>query len=399
MWRVSAARENSCSDDETGDAKRTVGLPPAVLQYNECATRAPRRCGFGVVKMRNVSLPYIDNARAALLTALINLGVVFLFFYPGGVTYQGVLLDSLVCAVITTIVDLCIVFPRLSKLRAAGLLPAQVPVSRLMQRLPKNPFALGAVFAALFAALTIGVNALILWFFGQASMAFVPWMTYKLVYSTVLSTKITEFCIFRYVQPDWAETKQGVAAEEKNVRPVKDPLPRVSTFKAMYGSVTGNIAMQMISGLVFGSAVFLTDGLVAIAPARVEGMPITGLIFGFILGMLTTRGVVKSVNAAILAPGVEVPESAVTEKAFAWMPKSGGGLSALATACVMLFSAVALRILMTLLGLSVLNIYQFAVFITVYANIISKPLSHVLVRRCMQPDYARHVLQKAKNRA
>lgn len=221
-------------------------------------------------------------------------------------------------------------------------------------------------------------------------------MTYKLLYSTIVSVKMTECYIFRYVQPDWVAAKPGDTEIPKDLRPVKDPLPKISSFKAMYGSVTGNIVMQMISGLLLGGAVFLPDGLVVIVPVTIEGIPITGLIFGLILGVLTTRGVVKGMKVALLAPDVVVPEEAVTEKPFLWMPKNTGGLTALACVCVMVFSAVALQALMALFGLTALNIYQFAVFITIYANIVGKPLSHVLVRRCTQPDYIRYTLKKSR---
>ena len=65
----------------------------------------------------------------------------------------------------------------------------------------------------------------------------------------------------------------------------------------------------------------------------------------------------------------------------------------------MLFSAVALRAVLDLFGLALLNFYQVVVFITTYAAIISKPLVFVLTRRCMQPDYIRHTLQKAGAKA
>ena len=349
--------------------------------------------------MRNVRLPYVNNATAVLLTVAINVAVVFLFHSPGGVTYQDILWDSMTCAVITTIINMWIVYASLQKMRDNGQMPAQVPVNRLMQRLPRNPVALGAVYAVVFAAMTVGANAAVLWFFEMPSLAFWPWMAYKLIYATLLSVKIAEYCVFRYVQPDWAATKPVDGQAQPPPQSVKDPLPRISVFKAIYGSVTGNIATNMLIGLVLGGIAITPDRAVVVYPTTVEGIPITGLVFGLIIGILVTGGVVKEMNAGILTPGAAIPEGQAADRRFAWMPKRKGALLLFVCVCVMIFSAAALWSLMRLFGISVMNAYQYAVFMTVYASIIGKPLSYALVRRCAQPDYIRYVLGRAKESA
>jgi len=142
-------------------------------------------------------LPYINNAKAVLITVAINLGVVFMFNFPDGIDFCGVMADSFICAFITTIINMTIVYASMKKMRASGQMPKQVPISRLMQKLPKNPLALGAVYALFFAFITIGVNGLMFTFFDIRNMTFIPWGVYKLIYSTILSIKIVEFCIFR----------------------------------------------------------------------------------------------------------------------------------------------------------------------------------------------------------
>lgn len=350
------------------------------------------------MKTQTVSLPYIDNAKAVLITLAINLGVVFFFFWPDGVTYSDVLFDSLVCAAITTIINMWFVYTRLKKMRAAGQMPAQVPVSPLMQKFPQNPFVLGAIYAIVFGVLIVGINGLILWFFGMQTMAFVPWVVYKLIYATVLSVKIVEFCIFRYVQPDFAKIGHGVdteTEEEYQGRPVKDPMPQISVFNEMFGSVTGNIAMNIIIGSVLGGVTVLADASVIIYPTTVEGIPITGLVFGLIVGILVTNGIVKEMNSVILASGPAMAEGLVADKRFTWIPVRRAALTCFICICVMIFSAVALPTVMTLFGISVMNFYQFTIFITVYATLISKPLSYVLIQRCIQPDYVNYILKKA----
>ena len=353
---------------------------------------------MSLLALQPVSLPYIDNARAILITIAINLGTVFLFNWPSGVTYADVMWDSAFCAFITTAINMWIVYPRLKRMRALGAMPAQAPESRFMRRLPQNPLTLGAFYAAAFAVLALGANAAFLWFFGIRNMAFAPWIAYKLVYATVLSAKIVECCIFRYVQPDWAKAgryAQLEASKAPPAAPVRNPLPKIGVFKEMFGSVTGNIAMNILIGSVLGGITVRPDASVVILPTTAEGIPITGLVFGLIAGILVTNGITKKMDAAILASCPAILEGAVRDKRLAWMPKGKVALACFVCVCLMAFSAVALRALMILFDLPILTFYQFSVYITVYASIISKPLAFALTRRCMQPDYIRHTLKQA----
>ena len=343
------------------------------------------------------SLPYINNAKAVLITVAINLGVVFVFHFPNGINLRGVVADTFLCAFITTMINMWIVYASVIKIRRAGKMPQQVPISGLMQRLPKNPVALGVIYAFAFAATTIAINWLILTFFDMSELSFIPWMTYKLIYSTILSIKIVEFCIFRYVQPDWAKERQENTLETVSRQPVKNPFPKISLIKEMYGSVTGNIAMNVIIGTVLGGVVAQADGSVVIFPTTQQGIPITGVIFGLIVGILATNGVVKSIKEAIFAADSAMLESLVRDKRFSWMPKRIVALMCLTAVCAMLFSAVALPALMYLFEKPFLNFYQFTLFITVYASLIVKPISYVLIRRCMQPDFVSFTLERTTN--
>ena len=292
-----------------------------------------------------------------------------------------------------------IIYIRLRRMRASGEMPLQVPESTLMQRLPQNPVVLGVIYAIIFAVFAISINAALLWFFNIQNMAFVPWTVYKLLYTTVLSIKTVESCIFRYVQPDWANVCHHANTETgKTVinTPVRNPLPKIGVFKEMYAAVTGNIAMNIIIGSALGGVTVGTDSSVVINPATAEGIPITGLVFGLIVGILVTNGIVTAMNATIIASSPTIPEAAAVDKRLAWMPRGRGGLTCLICVCVMVFSAVALRSIMMLFGISVMNFYQYTVFMTVYAALISKPLASVLIRRCMQPDYIQYTLKNKK---
>lgn len=340
------------------------------------------------------NLPYINNAKAVLITVVINIIVIFIFNFPNGINLNGVMIDTFICAFITTIINMWIVYASLKKIRSSRQMPQQVPISRLMQRLPKNPFALGFIYAIFFAVITMGINWLIITFFDLQDMSFMTWGIYKLIYTLVLSIKIVEFCIFRYVQPDWVNEMQENSNGEISNQLVKNPFPKISIFKELYGGVTGNIALNLIFGSIFGSVIIQSDAILVVLPTTIEGIPITGLIFGLIIGILVTNGIVQALKKAILTSGHSILESAENNKWFTWMPKNKVILICLTCFCVMFFSVFALPCIMYILGKSHFNFFQFSVFITVYATLISKPISYVLIKRCMQLDYIKYVLNK-----
>jgi uncharacterized membrane protein len=153
--------------------------------------------------------------------------------------------------------------------------------------------------------------------------------------------------------------------------------------------------MNILIGSALGGVTLGPDGSVIILPTTAEGIPITGLVFGCIVGILVTNGVVSAMNATILASYPAMPKAAATDTRLAWMPKGRVALTCLVCICLMAFSAAVLRAILVLFDIPLLNFYQFTVFITVYAALISKPLSFILTKRCAQPDYIRYTLKKA----
>lgn len=339
-------------------------------------------------------LPYINNAKAVMVTLVINVACVFFFNYPSGVTFDGVMLDSIYCAIITSILNMAIIYPALRKKRAMRDMPLEVPVSALMQKLPANPVLLAALYAACFTALTVAANWAVFRFFHIERMAFAPWLVYKLIYATLLSAKIVEYCIFRYVQPDWAgpETRRATPDET-----VKNPLPGISLLPAVYGSVTGNIATNIVNGTILGGVRVLDNQEVVIYPTRVEGIHIGGMIFGLLCGALITNAVLRAVKAAVLSGDPLVLQLASGDKKIPWFPKKRIPLTCFICAITMAFSVVALRSIWGLFDIRIMNFYQYVIFITVYAALVSKPISALLAWRCRQPDYIRYVLDHNPN--
>ena len=339
------------------------------------------------------SLPYVNNAGTLCTTVVINMVCVFLFQYPEGISFRGVLLDSMLYGSITTAITLGMIYPKLRKMRAMRAIPRQTPVSLFMQRLPASPVVLGCLYAGFFGILTLGINGLVLGFFGIWNLGFMQWLVYKLIFSTLMSIKIAECCIYRYIQPDWA----GENTRSDHPDPsAKNPFPKISVLRAMCGSVSANIAMNIIIGSALGGVRGGSDGTVVIYPTTVQSIPITGLVFGLIAGVLVTTSVLKKMNATI-ENSIPAPDNAAaTNRCIAWMPVKNLPLVLCTSLCVMAFSSVALWALMAFFGVSVMNFYQFTIFITAYASIISRPLSSLLVWRCLQPDYLAYVHSGAK---
>lgn len=342
---------------------------------------------------QGTGLPYINNGRAVFITLLINLAFAFAFCYPDGITFKGAMLDAAFSGVSTTAIDMALIYAQMKRMRRMGTLPMEVPENRFMQRLPKNPVALGAVYAVAFAALSLGISWAILSFFGIRQMGFLEWAIYKLVFVTLLSVKIVEYCIFRYIQPDWA----GSGACAKSHEPlVRNPLPRFATLKAVYGSVSANLAMGFILGTAFGGVKLVEGSAVLIYPTTTASIPITGLIFGLICGVLVSSGVIKAVDGKILAADPVPEERVAAMPSRQWLPKRRISLTVCVCVATMLVSAVVLRGVMELFNLPVLDFYRYTVLVTAYAAVVNKLIALLLVKRCTSLDYVVYVQRRGR---
>jgi hypothetical protein len=270
--------------------------------------------------------------------------------------------------------------------------------------MPVNPVALGAIGAALFIVITVAINWMVLHFIGVDALSFTGWLVYKLIYSTMLSIKITEFVVYRYVQPDWVGAARiGDAADspDATTNPVRPPMPKISTFTAFFGSVATNLAMNIVMGLLLGGTVITADKVVALVPTMRATIWISGLAFGLITGLLVTLGAVRVARPMILnavadPAVVAAAEPPKPDRRFTWMPRKTAGLIAVICPVVMVASALALWGILRLLNLDAINFIQYSVLVTVWAAIVAKPLTWVLTKRLSQPDYVQY-LATAKN--
>ena len=333
-------------------------------------------------------LPYMENRTGILVTIVVNLLCAFVFQSFGGALTRGdVVADAVVCGAVTAVIDFVFLWRLMSRRNSAGLLPGEVPVSRLMQRLPRTFLPLLIFLVLFFAVLTGVLMCCFLFVFGIESMDFGRWLVFKLLYAAFLSAKVLEFVIFCLVQPDLNSAARGaVSCCGFDSQEVRNPLPKFSSFKEVYANITANIAMNVIVGSLLGGVVTNSDGSLLIYPSKASGMWLTGIIFGIITSVILTRAIFKNVRENL---GDTTDEELA---ALAQLP-AGNGLAELLprrsfpltiVVCVITagVSAVLAPLIFWFFGIEQMNFYQFCLFITAYGMGVSKFLSRILLARC-----------------
>ena len=121
-----------------------------------------------------------------------------------------------------------------------------------MQKLPRNPGLLIIILAVLFSVLMVVLSNFVIWFYDIQTYTFPRFAVWKVVYSTILSAKILEVIVLRLVQPDCA--KEG-DPEQTGEDTIKNPLPRMESFKNLFNTVVDDFGFNMIVGLLFGGTI------------------------------------------------------------------------------------------------------------------------------------------------
>lgn len=248
-------------------------------------------------RITGVALPYIDNARTVTVTLLLNLVLTWLF---GLRRYEvgDIVIDAVICALLTVVIDVLVVWRCMKKARRAGAIPDQIPVNRLMMLLPKNRFGLIAVFGTIFAVLCVGVNYTVFTWYGFESWTFNQFLAYKLIYSLILSERIVSLCILRFVQPDCREA----ALESNDTAPtvnqaVKNPLPTLSGLKGLFSSISANLALQLFFNPYVGD--YSVDGPRSIVAEGIIASAVTCFI---VIGIITKTLDIARANGEFNVP-------------------------------------------------------------------------------------------------
>ena len=322
-------------------------------------------------------LPYLNNLRVLLLTLALNVLCAVMFYYGRRITLQGVLIDSAICGFTTSLIDVCIVAVRLRGLRKAGKLPAFVPQHRLLAFLPRRPVWLSLLLGALFALLTPLLNGALIRFYQIERFAFVPFLVWKMAYSSVLSVLLLELCVLRLAQPDCAKPTDPAQGGTDVVR---NPLPKLSALKSWFQTVTADFGFNMLMGFLWGST-YIEGYNVVLAPAARAGVRVSALLTGVIVAARMVWPVAKNVRAACaLSPVLEKRSAGI-----AWLPASPALFALVLTLPVIVLAYAAFAAVFALFDFQTLNFFQFFVIRALFVGLLTKAVVKLAILRYRQP--------------
>ena len=326
-------------------------------------------------------LPYADNVSAVLLTAAVNFICVFIFYYGRKIGLFGVLADAFFCGVITPFINVFYIARRVDALRKEGALPAVLPVSRPMMRLPKNRFMLALFFAALFGAATPLLTMALIKVYGITQFWFAQMAVWKIFYSCALSAKIVELTILRYVQPDCAAP---AAPPQRGAGEVKEPLPRPAVFKEWFNSATDDFGFNMLIGLALGGTAIEGYNVVVLPTVR-SGIAVTSVIMGLIVAARMAYPVAKSVRAACAgaAGAAAASENAPAKGLLRLIPAAPWKFALALALPIILVSYAVFWSVMTFFHFETLNFFQFYLIRVVFMSLLSKAVARLAVLRCL----------------
>ena len=324
-------------------------------------------------------LPYINNIPIVLITVVINIAVTFIFFWGRPIGFWEVIIDAAYCGAITTIINSAAVITRVKKLRAKGQLPQEVPVSKIMMKMPKNPVLLAIVFGVLFAAITAFFSFIVMEFFQKEVFTFPQFLVWKVLYSCYLSIKITELMILRYVQKDYVSMVDVV---QKGSDTVKDPLPKISTFKQWFNSITEDFGFNMIIGLFFGGTI-IQGKTVILPPISVHWVWISAIILGTIVAFRLAYPVAKKILGLREAGELEIKTE--NDKRFSWIPYSPMKFAMILIIPIIVFAFLIFWGIMVFFGFEEVNFFQFWIIRLIFITLLTKPVVNLAIMRYIQP--------------
>lgn len=339
-------------------------------------------------------LPYINNVRIIGLTIAINLVLAFVFFFGRTIYFNDLVVDAAICGTTTSLINVFFASYAIRKLRQQKTLPEEVPISKFMQALPKNPFLVAVIFALVFALIMIAVSFLLVRFFNISLLAFEGFLIWKVLYSSVLSAKIMEFAILRFVQPDLrndevpeAEPTSNLGSEtdtdgqtSKTTTPVeiKNPLPNARTAGNVFNTVINDFGFNIVVGLLLGS-VFIVDGRMIIEPTTREGVIVTAIVFGFIVVWRMVYPVAKSMYE--LRTEGKLPYEGGKNRFLEHVPLSPLKYSSVFILPIMVAAVVFFGLVFYAFQFESLDFLQFFIIRTVFVSLLTKPVVKLTIAR------------------
>ena len=319
-------------------------------------------------RVTKTSLPYIDNAKAVAITLLLNLVLSWIFRLDRYEAYN-IVVDAVICALVTTVINVLTVWYFVRKAYAAGVVPSEVPVSKFVMRLPKNRLGLMAVFGTFFAVLCAGINHTVFTWYGFESWTFGQFLLYKLVYSLILSERIVSLGILRLVQPDCRKPD----GEATTTQPIKNPLPCLSGIHGLFSNISANLALQLFFNPYVGN--YAIGGDRSIVMEGIVGSVITCFI---VVGIVTKTLDMARANGEF--------NNVPMNRWLTFLPKNRWLFAFLCVLAAAPVGASFFVALFQLYGFESWTFYEFFWIKMAYLTTLGKILVAITIRRFTQPD-------------
>lgn len=322
------------------------------------------------------SLPYLNSLPLILLVLGINF--VFGLMLPiWGLTHQSILVDAAICGVVTSVICVFVTRHRLRGLAKNGALPANPPRPKLIAQLPKNPWLLSLVFAVVCAVSLPLFTELLLRFYEITDYTPHSFLAWKLVYSAILSAKVSEFAILRLVQPDCLQHGDPVQTGQTAV---KNPLPGSEIFAKLFDTVTTDFGFNMLVGLLLGGTLII-DKNVLIPPTTIDGIFISGAILGAIVVLRMVYPVVGSISQ--LRENGAMPPSERRSAWVAWLPQRPALFALTLSPFIIVLTPVIFWGVFRFFGFETLDFFQYFFVRTIYVSLLTKPVVKLAILRYM----------------
>ena len=328
-------------------------------------TNKPNR-HFSVTKL---ALPYVDNVRTISITLLLNVLLTWCFRLHQ-YEVRDIVIDAVICAWLTTVINVLIVWRCIRKARSAGAIPNEVPVNKAMMLLPKNRLGLIGVLGTFFTVLCVGINYTVFTWYSFESWTYEQFLLFKLVYSLILSERIVSLCILRLVQPDCEKPK--VDPITVIAQPIKNPLPSISGIRELFSTISVNLILQLYSNPYIDK--YTIDGDRSII---MEGTIASAVTCFIVIGIIT-----KTLDMARVNGEFNVPQN----RFLTLLPRNRWLFALICALITAPITGLLFISLFKFYGFTSWTFYEFLWIKTVYLLVLGKILVAIALRRFTQPD-------------
>ncbi|MDO4546363.1 MAG: hypothetical protein Q4C25_09415 [Bacillota bacterium] len=349
-------------------------------------------------------LPYVDNVMLILIVLAINLVCAFVIFYGKEIDNSDILVDVLYCSLITSFINVFLVRRQIRVLYRKGRMPREIAESKFMLHMPRNPVLLALVFSLGFGIVMGIMTVLIILLYGLSGLSFEAFLIWKLVYSCLLTAKIMEFAILRYVQKDcreaWEKDGTIAAADEKQKidrEKIKNPIPRLSALSEQLRTVTSDFGLNLITGIFTGRVLIAAEGIVTIMPIMREGVAMSALLSGGILTFSTIMPMARRASQAREegALSTEGDPASPESRLVSWIPDDPIKFAFVLLIPVMVITSLVLTGVYTLLDFDQLNFFQFFFIRFIYIAVLTRPVVRLIMMRYMlEPDQTKKIKRR-----